>query len=94
MEIQVSPTPEETITSDIEREALRKTQRTTGHATQSKSLMGKTIKLIQANLQHAKVASYAISKIFANELLDVALIQEPYTIGPSRINGLAIFLVR
>ncbi|KAG5890729.1 hypothetical protein JTB14_026035 [Gonioctena quinquepunctata] len=35
--------------------------------------MGKTIKLIQANLEHAKAASYTISKRFVNELLDVAL---------------------
>ncbi|KAG5887178.1 hypothetical protein JTB14_028981 [Gonioctena quinquepunctata] len=68
--------------------ALRKTQRTTGQATQRESLMGKTIKLIQANLQHEKAASYTISRRFANELLDLALIQEPWTTGPGRINGL------
>ncbi|KAG5897148.1 hypothetical protein JTB14_020877 [Gonioctena quinquepunctata] len=65
--------------------ALRKTQRTTGHATQRESLMGKTMKLIQANLQHAKSASYTISRRFTNELLDVVLIQEPWTTGPGRI---------
>ncbi|KAG5877654.1 hypothetical protein JTB14_017571 [Gonioctena quinquepunctata] len=68
MEVQVSPTPEKTFTSDIEREsAFRKTQRTTGLATLRKSLMGKPIKLIQANLQHAKAASYTNSRRFVNE---------------------------
>ncbi|KAG5876426.1 hypothetical protein JTB14_010279 [Gonioctena quinquepunctata] len=47
-----------------------------------------TIKLIEANLQHGKAASYTISRRFANELLDEALIQESWTTGPGRINGL------
>ncbi|KAG5892731.1 hypothetical protein JTB14_001102 [Gonioctena quinquepunctata] len=55
---------------------------------QRESLMRKTSKLIQANLQHAKAASYTISRRFANELLNVALIQEPWTTEPGRINGL------
>ncbi|KAG5897874.1 hypothetical protein JTB14_000754 [Gonioctena quinquepunctata] len=50
--------------------------------------MGKTIKLIQANLQHAKAASYIISRRFTNELLDVALVQKPWTTGRGRMNGL------
>ncbi|KAG5891900.1 hypothetical protein JTB14_013367 [Gonioctena quinquepunctata] len=50
--------------------------------------MSETIKLIQANLQHAKAAFYTISRRFANELLDLPLIQEPWTKGPGRINGL------
>ncbi|KAG5879972.1 hypothetical protein JTB14_036184 [Gonioctena quinquepunctata] len=37
---------------------------------------------------NAKAASYTISRRFANELLDMALIQEPWTTGPARINGL------
>ncbi|KAG5886849.1 hypothetical protein JTB14_017655 [Gonioctena quinquepunctata] len=41
-----------------------------------------------ANLQHAKTDSYTIIRRFADELLDVALIQEPWTTGPSRINVL------
>ncbi|KAG5869456.1 hypothetical protein JTB14_014460 [Gonioctena quinquepunctata] len=50
--------------------------------------MDTTIKLIQVNLQHAKAASHTISTRFANELLDVALIQEPCSTGPDQINGL------
>ncbi|KAG5872580.1 hypothetical protein JTB14_035560 [Gonioctena quinquepunctata] len=51
-----------------------------------RNIDGKTVKLKQANLQHAKAASYIIRR-FANELLDVALIQ-PWTTGPGRINCL------
>ncbi|KAG5900439.1 hypothetical protein JTB14_029325 [Gonioctena quinquepunctata] len=49
-------------------------------------MMGKTIKLLLSNLQHAKAASYTISRRFSNELLVLSLIQGPWTTGPGRIN--------
>ncbi|KAG5874686.1 hypothetical protein JTB14_024076 [Gonioctena quinquepunctata] len=51
-------------------------------ATRRESVMGNTIKLVQANLQHAKAVVYIISRRFTNELPQGALIQEPWATGP------------
>ncbi|KAG5879884.1 hypothetical protein JTB14_037720 [Gonioctena quinquepunctata] len=84
IEKKVSPTPEKTVTTDREG-AHQLSERPVDHKPRHPKV---TIELLQANLQHAKVATYTISRRFANELLNVALIQEPWTTGSGRINGL------
>ncbi|KAJ8913784.1 hypothetical protein NQ315_002690 [Exocentrus adspersus] len=50
--------------------------------------MKSSIRCIQANLQHAKAATYVLSRRFKEEQLDIAFIQEPWTSNTDRVNGL------
>lgn len=43
---------------------------------------------MQANLQHARAASFVLGKTFDKELIDIALIQEPWTTTTGRVSGL------
>lgn len=44
---------------------------------------------MQVNLQHAKAASYVLSKKFNEEQIDLAFIQEPWIANTGRISGLS-----
>ncbi|KAJ8921321.1 hypothetical protein NQ315_002935 [Exocentrus adspersus] len=47
-----------------------------------------SIRYIQVNLQHAKAATYVLSRIFKEEQLNIAFLQEPWTSNTDRVNEL------
>lgn len=46
------------------------------------------LKLLQANLQHARAATSVLSRAFQRDGIDIALIQEPWNANTGRVSGL------